>query len=196
MKPALIGLLGSLLLSSPGAAADSIFWKETGGWRIYMDPTMGNACYLSSAFDEGTVLRIGFDFTTKTKRMYIALGNEKWTSVQDGKDYPVEIRFDSRPAWKTMARGITASGSKWLQIPTSDPNFADEFGRKNSMHARFQGREIAALRLKGSRKAVDEMLACQKAVNEMLSSMKTRPSPPPSERVPPARKDTNGLIDL
>jgi hypothetical protein len=63
MKGASVLVIGSLLVASPVCAAQSILWKSVGGWSVLMDPSTGNGCYVTIAYEKGTTLRLGFDFS-------------------------------------------------------------------------------------------------------------------------------------
>lgn len=181
MRQLLAVISVSLVFATPAAAVDSVLWKTVNGWSIYMDPTMGNACYVSTVYEGNTILRLGFDFSREPKTVYFALGNPAWKSLEPGKDYPIKIQFDNQPVWDATANAIEFSGFNWLRVATTDYNFASEFARKLSMTAAFNGRQIAALRLKGSAKAIDEMLICQQTVNSYIAKNKPAPTPAPAD---------------
>lgn len=168
-----------LLAATPVTANESVMWKEVSGWLVMMDPTLGNACYVSTIYEDGTVLRLGFNFTGPEGAIYIALGNDNWKSLEPGKDYPVVITFDRETPWNAVATGMEFSNSNWLMVHTKDMDFAAEFARKHTMNATFQGRSIAKLQLKGSARAVSEMLNCQDAVRAYSSAQ--QPSPQPAD---------------
>lgn len=178
MKGTTAFLLGGLLVASPVCAQETLPWKEINGWAILMDTTLGNACFVTTGYEDGTFLRLGFDFSQEPKSIYLALGNKNWASLELGKDYPIQIQFDRNPVWNATARAINISGINYLAVSTTDTNFANEFTRKLAIRATFNGRQVAALRLKGSALAVDEMLKCQVAVNDALANEKTAPKDP------------------
>ncbi|WP_100220852.1 hypothetical protein [Agrobacterium albertimagni] len=166
-----------LLAATPAFPTDAIPWKEVGGWVVMMDPTLGNACYVSTIYEDGTVLRLGFNFTGSQGAIYIALGNQNWKSLEPGKDYPVVITFDRETPWNAVASGMEFSNINWLTVHTTDMDFAAEFARKHTMNATFQGRSIATLQLRGSARAVSEMLNCQDAVKAYSSTQQPAPQP-------------------
>ena len=47
----------------PAMAQDLIPYGEAAGWEIAVDPTVGNGCVMHSEFEDGSVVRIGFDMT-------------------------------------------------------------------------------------------------------------------------------------
>lgn len=168
MKKLLLSI--ALLISTPslGHSEEAILWKEINGWSVRMDQSMGNACYISTVYDDETILRVGYDFSSKNRSIYFAVGNDKWQSLETGKDYQVQIQFDSNPVWNANATAIDLSGTRFLATSTQDVNFLSEFQRKQALRITFNGRRVTSLRLKGSASAVHEILDCQDATNEAL----------------------------
>ncbi|ACI53478.1 conserved hypothetical protein [Rhizobium leguminosarum bv. trifolii WSM2304] len=159
------------------AGDQAIQWKEVGGWSVALDPTLGNGCFVLTSFDDGTIFRLGFNYTKKESPFYILLGNSNWKSLESGKQYPVELSLD-RSKWTAQATGLDIDGLKSLWIDFKDAGLVEEFARKLSFRASFNGKEIVALSLKNSVKATDELLACQKAVNAAVAQ---KPAPPQSK---------------
>ena len=171
-------LITALFLTHGAAAADSVPWKEIKGWGVYMDPTMGNGCYAATAYDGGTFLRVGFNFLSPQPTIFVALGNADWKSLEEGKEYPLQIQFDRNPVWDAQATVFRIDDVNYLGTTTEDANFLEEFGRKLSMKATFKGREVAHLRLNGSSTAVKEILACQAAVTGLAGAQKGQQADP------------------
>lgn len=196
-------LLAMALLCPLTAKADggAVLWKEIGGWTVYMDQSMGNACYIASLYEGGTVLRLGFDFSGTKGQVYLALGNRNWKSLEAGKDYPIQVQFDNEPIWSATARGRETKDMTWLFVTTTNTSFLDEFARKLGMRASFSGKQIAALKLKGSSKAISEMLDCQKTVNDVMSAKRApaapqRPKDPFEQTPAPNVKSASDPFDL
>lgn len=189
MKPLNKIIAMVLFAATPASAAETVLWKEVSGWSVLLDKTMGNACYVTTGYEDGTVLRLGFDFQGPKGALYFGLGNVNWKALEPGKDYPVKIQFDNQPVWDATASGVRVGEMNFLHISTSQSNFADEFARKLSVRAYFNGRQIAALRLKGSSRAIDEMLECQKTVNELTTSVKPPQSKDPFEQQTPVKNN-------
>lgn len=198
MKRLLAGVIVTTVVPFAALASNAIPWKSVPGWEVLMDQTMGNACYVTTSYQDGTTLRLGFDFTGPKGRFYMALGNDNWKSLEAGKDYPVQIQFDNVSPWTATARALDFASSKWLHVTTENSNFPDEFSRKQGMRVHFQGRQIVFLRLKGSARAMDEMLACQKTVNSVTAGQKPAPSAPPKDpfAASPDVKNANDPFDL
>lgn len=179
MKIAGLSLFLFSIVATSAFAEDSIFWKSVGNWDVFVDPSMGNACYAVVSYRDGTILRLGFDFTTDQRSIYIGFGSESWRSLEIGKDYDIVIQFDQNPIWKATATAVSVGPVNYLKASTTDTNFIVEFSRKHAVRAWFEGRQITSLTLSGSAAAISEMLDCQKATNSFLSSAPKQPQSPP-----------------
>ncbi|MCV9944905.1 MULTISPECIES: hypothetical protein [unclassified Rhizobium] len=133
------------------------------------------------------MLRLGFDFSGNQKSIYFALGNARWKSLEAGKEYPIKIQFDHSPVWDATATARDLGTSMLLVATTTDTNFVQEFAKKLTVRAEFNGRQIAKLRLDRSAKAITEMLDCQHAVNAVTA--KSAPSPSQSDPFEQAPKN-------
>lgn len=178
------------------AYSDTVLWKEVGGWMVRMDPTMGNACYVSTAYEDGTVLRLGFNFLDGNSSLYFSLGNAKWKSLESGKEYAVRLQFDNNPAWDATATALEMDTVHHLHVNTKDANFAHEFSKKLSVRAYYAGKQIVSLRLKGSSKAIDEMVACQDVTSKYLNPKKPEPKNSDPFAPSPSVKSADDPFDL
>lgn len=196
MKRALLSALIAVVASSPSIAEDAILWKEVNGWAVLMDKSMGNACYVTTYFEEGTLLRFGFNFLGEKAKLYFALGNKKWKSLEVGKEYPVEIQFDKNPIWTANAFAIKINEINHITISIADTDFADEFKRNHRVVAKFRGNEIAVLRLGGSAAAINELIECQKTVNSAIAKSAPPQKPKDPFQVDQEVKEANDPFDL
>ncbi|WP_234819234.1 hypothetical protein [Sinorhizobium meliloti] len=64
------------------------------------------------------------------------------------------------------------------------------------MRATFNGREVAALALKGSALAVSEMLACQEAVNAAAAAQNAPQPPKDPFEAAPDKRNANDPFEL
>lgn len=167
--------LGPVVASAQPPQSETVLWKELPGWTVRMDPSMGNACYVSSIYEDGTVVRLGFNFLNNVRQLYFSIGNVKWKSLEAGKEYPVKIQFDNNPPWDALASAISMDAVNHLHVNTKDADFAQEFSKKLGLRAYYAGKQIVALRLKGSSKAIDEMLNCQATVTKYIGATRTPP---------------------
>ncbi|MDR6104070.1 hypothetical protein QE369_004267 [Agrobacterium larrymoorei] len=178
------------------AQSDTVPWKEVAGWTIRMDPTMGNACYLSTVYEDGTILRLGFNFLEGKCELYFSFGNAKWKSLEEGKEYPVRIQFDDETPWEAKASAAEINSYKYLQVGTHDPNFLVEFSKKLGLKAFYADKQIIFLRLKGSSKAIDEMLECQDTTDKLVSTQKSPPKDEDPFTAPPSVKTSDDPFEL
>ena len=191
----------AVLLPSVALAEDkSILWKSVDKWVVGVDPTVGNACFVGVAYEDGGFLRLGYAVSDSINEVYMGLTNPAWKSLEAGKDYDVQVKFDDEPAWEMTASAVEGVTTPWLILPAKNDNFLEEFVRKLTLRVMFRGKVIAKLDLRGSGKAVDEMVACQNAMNEASASKAPAPTPSPAPKDPidpaPAAKSARDLINL
>ncbi|WP_064693674.1 hypothetical protein [Rhizobium aegyptiacum] len=173
------------------ADQETVKWKEVGGWTVAVDPTLGNGCFVLTSFDDGTVFRLGFNYTKKESPFYIVIANPNWKSLEVGKQYPIELSLD-RSQWTANASALDLDGFKGLWVDFKDTGLVAEFARKLSFRATFNGKQIVALSLKNSVRATNEMLTCQKAVNAAVAQ---QPATPQSKDPFEAKPDTRTASD-
>lgn len=142
---------------------------------VRMDPSAGNAYYITTSYKDGTVIRLGFEFSENDRLLYLSLGNSKWKSLEDGKEYPIRIQFDTETPWDAKASAIEVGPLTHLKVNTRDADFVSEFSTKLGLRAFYVDKQIVSLRLRGSSKAIDEMLACQQATDKLANAQKPAP---------------------
>jgi len=133
-------------------------------------PFYGNACYVTTSYEDGTVLRLGFEFSDNDRLLYFSLGCTKWKSLEDGKEYPIRIQFDTETPWDAKASAIEVGPLTLLKVNTRDADFVSEFRKKLRLRAFYAEKQIVSLRLRASSKAIDEMLACQQATDKLANT--------------------------
>lgn len=145
------------------AGSDAPLWKEVGAWEVRVDTSLGHGCFAWSAYENGTIFRIGFN--AESRRAYLVVGNETWKSLENGKEYALTFQFDNETPWEGNATGFAKeNGSRALFAYISDSKFFSEFARKNQISIKYRRTEIARLSLRGSQRALAEMLSCQQAM--------------------------------
>jgi hypothetical protein len=165
---------GFLALSVNGAVAQTIDWKTIGGWDISFYPN-SEGCQAFALFEEDTAFFIGFDNTDNILALDVTLLDQRWESIQDGKDYSVTLNFGDETPWTLEMGGIQTDGYPGLNImidASSDEAdlFIDEFQRETRMVWSFQGSELGRYTLRGSRRAFDEVIACQRSYLDALGA--------------------------
>src|SRR4051794_4029448 len=106
---AIVSALSSAAFATgPASAADAVRWGKVSGWDVLVDTTLGNGCFIFTVYDGGTALRLGFD--ANEDDAYLMVGNQKWASIEHGKDYDIEIRMDRDAPWRATATGVDFDG--------------------------------------------------------------------------------------
>lgn len=141
---------------------------EIEGWKIGIDTSLGNGCFMLGEFDGGSIIRIGFDMLEEASG-YMILGDADWTSLERGKEYTLQFQFGKESPWDGDAIGFNFPGhsSTFLKISFSDPNFLKEFMKKHSMIARYKNKEIMRISLRGSHKAGEGLISCQSYIEDL-----------------------------
>lgn len=164
----------------PTQAQGSLNWKTVQGWDIRIDRTLGNACFMIASWENGTILRIGFSSgQTASSVPFMLLGNVTWTSMQEGKDYNLQLQFDQASPWDVPARGFRVGQFVFLLIGISKIEFIEEFMRKLGVKIYYQGNIIANLTLDGSFAAFRETVKCQVQMDTLSSAPGAQPSGDP-----------------
>jgi len=171
-------LLSFILSASSVEAQDSIPWGsgEVKGWKVAVDTTLGNGCFIATVFDGDTVLRLGIDATDYS--YYFMIGDPDWQSLEDGKEYDLEFHMGRKTPWEALATGLRMGDLPTLVVSSGEFSFIDEFASQRNIRVNFEGNQIANLSLAGSYAAVTEMVACQVAMGEGASSPAQNTSDP------------------
>lgn len=150
-----------LLASTPALAqnAETANWGEVKGWTIGVDFTVGNGCFIVTDFEDGTTFRLGFD--KASGGAYMAVGNAAWASIEDGKEYDIQVQMDRARPWYATATGGKLDDKPVLIATTDEANFVVEVMRKKGIKVTYEGQVIANLSLYGTSAAVAEMVRCQ-----------------------------------
>lgn len=160
------------------------FWKTVGHWTVWVDRTLGNACFIATTFEDFTVLRLGFVRVDRNVSAYIAVANEQWKSLEEGKDYKLVIQMDGREPWHAEASVMRIGGKvPFLIAEASEAEFFREFMRKHSLTISYKGTVVVTLDLKGSAAAMRELLTCQETFEAEAKRVPDAPKKDPFEGV-------------
>jgi len=159
-------------------------------------PFCEERCYVTTSYKDGTVIRLGFEFSENDRLLYLSLGNSKWKSSEDGKEYPIRIQFDTETPWDAKASAIEVGPLTHLKVNTRDADFVSEFSTKLGLRAFYADKQIVSLRLRGSSKAIDEMLACQQATDKLANAQKPAPQDEDPFTASPSVKTDDDTFEL
>lgn len=172
MLKSLIGAALALGAANAAQAQDIVTWQDNiGGWRIVVDRTIDDSCFIISEFEDDVLLR--FQFNVAQQNVQFIVASVLWDSLETGEDYDLEVTFGDFDTWFGMAKGHLWNDvlpSLVLSVPVEDrqaSEFMKEFTAKNSVRISHNGDEIANLNLAGTHEAVASMLDCQATMSHV-----------------------------
>lgn len=146
------------LLGSAALADDLVPYSQAGGWDVQIDTTLGNGCLLSSDFEDGSHVRIGFDRTAGNG--YVAAFNDGWGDITDGTDYPVSFMLDDQK-YDGSAKGMHLGETPGVMINFDSVDFLTDLAARNTLVLQHDGADVMSIDLSGTDEAITETIACQ-----------------------------------
>ncbi len=158
MKKQLI-ISATLALIAASAQAQSLrHWGEAGGWDVMIDPTLGDGCLIQAAYQDGSVVRIGFD---RDQGMgYVATFNYDWGDIEEGAQYDVEFALDGEN-YSGVATGIYLEDLPGADIYFDNPDFLFAIAEKYTMTLYHDGAEVMSIDLDGTYVGLEAAIQCQ-----------------------------------
>ncbi len=153
-------------VSQSKSSSPTELWQEVGFWSVMVDRTIGDSCFITSRFYDGTSFRIGFD-RSGDFRSYVVLVNEAWSSLKLGETHQITFEFDDMGPWTANASVINLSGGPALHVEFSDNKFWGEFASASALTIKRGELRVAQLSLDRSEDALDAAIACQKRYNQI-----------------------------
>jgi len=165
---------GILAMGLNSAVAETIDWKTVGGWDISFYPS-SEGCQAFALFEEDTAFFIGFDNSGDSLLLDVTLLDERWNSIQDGKEYSVSLHFGNESPWTLEMDGVQMDDFPGLNIMIDAGSdeadlFVDEFQSETKMEWYFGNNLLGRYTLRGSRRAFNEVIACQRSYFEALET--------------------------
>jgi hypothetical protein len=146
------------LCAGTAMAQDLVPYSEAGGWTVAVDPTLGNGCLLTSDYEDGSTVRIGFD--RNAGNGYVASFNDGWTDVVAGDVYDVTFFLDAEQ-YDGKANGIYLNDVPGVWITFDSVEFLADLAARQTMSLMHDGEEVMVIDLAGSAAAIEETIACQ-----------------------------------
>lgn len=166
----------SLVLGAGVAQAqDAVIWeKDVAGWRVAVDRTISNSCFIISGFNNEEFLR--FQFNSDESSVQLIVASVHWASVENGAGYEIAVAFDETDTWSGMA-----TGHRWhdilpslvISVPYADSQastFMKDFTTNTALRVSYNGDDIANLALDGAEQAVAAMMECQSAMSKTIGA--------------------------
>jgi hypothetical protein len=136
-------------------------WGQVGGWQVRVDPSLGHGCFAMQIYEDGTVIRVGFNISNRT--IYFTLGNTAWRSLEVGKIYRMRSVFDDQKSYdgELTGRQIGGDGMVFLDHSSVSYEFTHDFMARSGMRIYFRGNQI----LRNTYAALSEVVNCQREMN-------------------------------
>jgi hypothetical protein len=184
-----LSLFGATIVTEAARSEDTTLWKHVDSWQVRVDTTLNYGCFIMAEYEQGSVLRIGFD--PSSDGAYLLITNERWRSIEQGKEYTLVLQFDDKDPWEASAQGFKFENSPYpfLYTPFSEAGFFKEFMRSHELTIEYRRERIASLSLRGSFAATREMVNCQRQIDETRSTRQTRRNDPFAPRARGASND-------
>jgi hypothetical protein len=134
------------------------FWGEAGGWDVMVDPTLGDGCLIQAAYQDGSVVRIGFDRVEGAG--YVTAFNDAWGDIEEGATYPILFDLDGQE-YDGEAQGIYLNGVPGADIYFTNPDFLWDIAAKYTMTLYNEYGEVMSIDLGGTMSGLEAAIACQ-----------------------------------
>lgn len=158
MRKAFGAVAISALFAGAALAQDLVPYGEAGGFAVMIDPTLGNGCFLTSDFEDGSTVRIGFDRTAG--KGYVAAFNNAWGEIVDAQEYPVTFFLDDQQ-YDGTAVGVHLSDVPGAVIYFDSVDFLADLAARQTMSLVNEGEEVMVIDLTGTDEAIGQTIACQ-----------------------------------
>ena len=149
----------ALTLVTTAASAQGLEqWGTGGGWDIMIDPSLGDGCLIQAAYQDGSLVRIGFDRNAGAG--YITAFNENWGDIEEGVTYDILFDLDGQE-YEGEATGIYLVGMPGADIYFTNPDFLWDIAAKYTLTLYHEGYEVMAIDLGGTMVGLEGALECQ-----------------------------------
>lgn len=144
----------------PAAAQELQYWDQVEGWDVMIDPTLGNGCLIQAAYQDGSLVRIGFDQTRDAG--YITAFNANWGDIEAGAVYPIGFDLDG-VSYEGEATGIYLNGAPGADIYFTNEEFLFDLAKKYTLTLYNPSGTVMAIDLAGSYAGLMAAVECQDA---------------------------------
>ena len=156
--PIVLAAAVTAALSFPVHAQQLEPWGTAGGWDVMIDPTLGDGCLIQAAYQDGSVVRIGFD---RNEGMgYITAFNYAWGDIEEGAQYDIEFDLDG-DVFTGVATGIYLNDVPGADIYFDNPDFLFAIAEKYTLTLYNANGEVMAIDLDGTYVGLEAAIQCQ-----------------------------------
>lgn len=151
----------AVTLASGAAAQDLEYWGESDYWQVMIDPSLGHGCLIQSVFDEGSLVRVGYDRSDEIG--YVAVFNDEWQGIEDGALYDISFELDNS-AYDAEAIGYWWGDLPGALIPFTNYDFLFDIAKKYTMTIYTDEGYLTSFDLTGSYRALEAATECQNEI--------------------------------
>ena len=163
MRPTVLGVAAAFGLAmgavAPMAVAEEVeVWGTAGVWDVLIDHSIGSGCLIQAAFEDGSLIRIGFD--REAGDGYVAAFNHVWDGIEAGVSYPITFDIDGQ-SYDGTANGMFLADVPGVDIHFDNPDFLRDLAKKYTMTLYYDGDEVMAIDLGGTYNGLTAAVECQ-----------------------------------
>ncbi|MDF1802506.1 hypothetical protein [Thalassovita sp.] len=153
-------IAASLTVSAgtPALAQELVYWGSGGGWDILVDPTLGNGCLIQAEYQNGVLVRVGFDLNEGAG--YLTAFHENWGDIVEGESYGVAFDLDGQ-SYDGVAQGIYLNDVPGADIYFDNPDFLWDIAARQTLTLYNEYGEVMAIDLTGTMVALEGAMECQ-----------------------------------
>ena len=146
----------------PAEAQELETYGEASGWDVMIDPSKNLGCLIQGEFDNGSLVRIGFD--KNSGGGYVTAFNYDWGDIQEGAVYPVAFDLDGE-TYQGEATAVYLGDAPGVQIDFDNLDFFLDIMRRNNMVLFNENGEVMTISLAGTFNAMEFAMECQQEVD-------------------------------
>ena len=122
---------------------------------------------------DGTGLYLGLVGADADLHVELLVFNVDWHSIEQDRDYPIELRMDDGAPWDLTMSGIRGDGARGLGFYyPADTEVAgglmEELMGGSTVELWYRGTSLARLSLTGSARAYEEVVACTRSYRDAV----------------------------
>ena len=148
----------ALTSAGPSAAQSLEYWGEAGGWDVLVDPSLGDGCLIQAAYQDGSIVRIGFDLNVTEG--YLTAFNEAWGDIEEGASYDVTFALDGE-IYEGTATGMYLEGVPGADIYFDSEDFLWDIAARQTMELSNANGVVMTIDLGGTMVGLEAALECQ-----------------------------------
>lgn len=150
----------SVILANAASSEQTLshdVWGEAGGWNVKIDPSVSNGCYIERNLEDGTLVRVGY--VPDRKGGFFAAYNAAWTNIKEGVAGTIQFDF-GQSRFEGEYIGDIVADLRGGYAFFNNPEFLQEFGKRNDVSIKGDGEDALAFKLSGTAKAINAMQTC------------------------------------